>query len=126
MNIPNEFKKVCQNLVQGLEVSSPEELVQVSLIGIEVGDYPLIRAFLDELLSGRYSDDQLKEIWWSMPSDMVFHESKVSSLFSRCCARRWNGKRSGRRLSRARELVRRPSRSRKAPLGMIGLQHARP
>lgn len=76
MVIPEEFKKICHNLVQGLEVSSAQELIQVSLIGIEPQDRPPIKAFLDALLSGRYSDDQLKEIWWSMPSDIVFHEGK--------------------------------------------------
>ena len=28
------------------------------------------------MLSGRYSPEQLKEIWWSMPADIVFHEGK--------------------------------------------------
>lgn len=81
MDIPEEFKKVCHNLVQGLEVSSVQELIQVSLIGIEPQDRPPIKAFLDKLLSGRYSDDQLKEIWWSMPSDIVFHEGKGAVTF---------------------------------------------
>jgi hypothetical protein len=76
MDIPDEFKKVCRNLVQGLEVSSAQDLIQASLIGIEPHERPSIKAFLDELLSGRYSDDQLKDIWWSMPSDIVFHEGK--------------------------------------------------
>jgi hypothetical protein len=76
MDIPDEFKKVCRNLVQGLEVSSAQDLIQASLVGIEPHERPTIKAFLDELLGGRHSDDQLKEIWWSMPSDIVFHEGK--------------------------------------------------
>jgi hypothetical protein len=80
MNVsaPEEFKKVCRNLVQGLDlvVSTPEQLMQVAMLGIEPQERPAIKAFLDELLSGRYSDDQLKDIWWSMPSDIVFYEGK--------------------------------------------------
>jgi len=78
MNVsaPQEFKKVCRNLVQGLEITTPQELMQVALLGIEPHERPVIKAFIDELLSGRYSDDQLKDIWWSMPSDIVFYEGK--------------------------------------------------
>jgi hypothetical protein len=80
---PEEFKKVCRNLVQDLDlvVSTSEELMQVALLGIEPQERAPIKAFLDELLSGRYSDDQLKEIWWSMPSDIVFHEGKDVATF---------------------------------------------
>jgi len=80
MNIsaPEEFKKVCRNLAQGLDlvVSTPKQLMQVALSGIEPRERPAIKAFIDELLSGRYSDEQLKEIWWSMPADIVFHEGR--------------------------------------------------
>ena len=78
MNIlaPAEFKKVCRNLVQGLEVSSPEELMQIALLGIEPHERPVIKAFIDQLLDGRYSDEQLKDIWWSMPADIVFYDGK--------------------------------------------------
>lgn len=79
--IPDEFKKVCRNLVQGLEISSAQELVQIALLEVEPQERPAIKAFLDELLSGRYNDDQLKEIWWSMPSDIVFHEGKGAATF---------------------------------------------
>jgi len=78
MNIPapEEFKKACRNLVQGLEISSAQELVQIALLAVEPRERPAIKAFLDELLSGRYSDDQLRDIWWSMPSDVVFYEGR--------------------------------------------------
>lgn len=83
MNIspPEEFKKVCRNLVQGLEASSEEELILVSLLGIEPHERPVIKAYLDELLSGRYTPDQLKDVWWSMPADLVFHEGEDVAAF---------------------------------------------
>jgi hypothetical protein len=80
---PEEFKKVCRNLVQGLDlvVSTPEQLMQVALLGIAPHERRPIKAFLDELLSGRYSDEQLKDIWWSMPADLVFHEGEDVAAF---------------------------------------------
>jgi hypothetical protein len=51
IKIPSEFKKMCRNLVQGLEVETPEELVQHALVGIYREDAGAIRKFLDELLS---------------------------------------------------------------------------
>lgn len=78
VSAPEEFKKVCRNLLQDLDlvVSTQEELMQLALLGIEPHERPAITAFIDELLSGRYSDDELRSIWWSMPSDIVFHEGR--------------------------------------------------
>jgi hypothetical protein len=75
---PEEFKKVCRNLTQGLDlvVSTSDELMQLALLGIEPHERPAIKVFIDELLSGRYSDDELKSIWWTMPSDIVFHDGR--------------------------------------------------
>jgi hypothetical protein len=80
---PEEFKKVCRNLVQGLDlvVSSREQLVQLAMLGIEPREHPAIKAFIDELLSGRYSDDELRDIWWSMPSDLVFYDGRSVVAF---------------------------------------------
>jgi hypothetical protein len=55
MNIsaPEEFKKVCRNLLQDLDlvVSTQNELMQLALLGIEPHERPAIKAFIDELLS---------------------------------------------------------------------------
>jgi hypothetical protein len=74
---------VCRNLVQDLDLvaSTADELMQVALLGIEPHERPAIKAFIDELLGGRYSEDQLKEIWWSMPADIVFYEGKAVVAF---------------------------------------------
>ncbi len=74
--IPEAFKKACRNLGQDLEYEKPtlDYLAQIALIGIEHHEYPAIKTFLDELLSGRYSAEQLKEFWWSTPADIYFHE----------------------------------------------------
>lgn len=82
---PDEFKKVCRNLVQGLDLiaSTPEQLVQVALLGVDSQERLVIKAFIDQLLDGRYSEEQLKEFWWSMPSDIVFHEGRGVATFLR-------------------------------------------
>lgn len=74
--IPEEFKKACRNLGQDLGYEQPtqELMAQIALIGIELHERPAIKAFLDELLSGRHSAEQLKEFWWSTPADIYFHE----------------------------------------------------
>jgi hypothetical protein len=74
--IPEEFKKACRNLGQDLAYEKPtqELMAQIALMGIERHERPVIKAFLDDLLSGRYDTDQLKELWWSTPADVYFHE----------------------------------------------------
>lgn len=83
IEIPEEFKKVCRNLVQGLEVTTLRELAQAALFGVESRDLPKIKVFLGELLNGRYSKDQLKDIWWSTPSDIVFSDGEDIVIFLR-------------------------------------------
>jgi hypothetical protein len=76
--IPDEFKKACRNLAQGLSDERPslEHLVEIALIGIEYHERPAIKAFLDELLDGRHSTEQLREFWWSTPADIYFHDAQ--------------------------------------------------
>lgn len=78
MNIraPEEFKKACQNLGQGLEISSGQQMAEIALIGIDQRERRVIKAFLDDLLKNEHSLDELKEFWWSMPADIVFHEGE--------------------------------------------------
>ena len=76
LSAPEEFKSLCRNLVQGTGISAAEEFVQASLAGIDRRDYPAIKAFLDELLSGRYSGDELVEYWSTLPSDIFFYEGQ--------------------------------------------------
>jgi hypothetical protein len=80
MNIPSpdEFKKACRNLGQDLGYEKPPLalMAQVALIGIERPERAVIKAFLDELLSGTYTAEQLKEFWWSTPADIYFHEGQ--------------------------------------------------
>lgn len=73
---PEEFIKLCRNLVQGLDVSSSRELAQIALMGIAPHELDAVKATLNDLLSGRYSNDEIKSLWWPTPSDIVFYEGK--------------------------------------------------
>lgn len=75
-DLSKEFMKLCRNLVQGLEVSSPRELVQIAIIGVDTHELDVVKTTLKDLLSGRYTDDELMRLWWSTPSDIVFYEGK--------------------------------------------------
>lgn len=83
MLIPDEFKRACRNLGPYLDdfVSSLDDMVHVALNGIDVKDAAVIRSFLDEILSGRYDADQLKDMWWSTPATAVFYNGKDVATF---------------------------------------------
>jgi hypothetical protein len=81
IEIPSEFKKMCRNLVQGLDVETPDELVQHALVGIDREDASAIRKFLDELLSKNYKAEELHSFWWSLPSDIVFDKGDGVEAF---------------------------------------------
>lgn len=78
MKFPPAFRKVCLNLGQDMDllVSSLDDLVKYSLIGIDQEDAAAIKPYLDDLLSGRYDHDQLKALWWSNPATVVFYDGR--------------------------------------------------
>lgn len=75
---PRVFKLMCQNFGPDLGnvASSWDEMVLLALHNLEISDARSLKPFLDELLSGRYGNDELKELWWSMPATTVFHDGK--------------------------------------------------
>jgi hypothetical protein len=79
--VPNEFRKACRNLVQASEVETAEDLLQFALIGIDQRDAGVIRAFLDDLASAQPSAEQLKELWSSVPSDIVLGDGEGIRTF---------------------------------------------
>ncbi len=91
--IPPEFKKIGLNFGPDLGelVSSWDDLVNLALNGIDRSDAAIIKPYLDELLSGKYATDDLKQLWWSMPVTTVFHDgtdvivllSKIREAISR-------------------------------------------
>ena len=84
MIIPTEFKKACRNLGQniGYEQASLGTVVEYAMSGLDRHDAAVIVSFIDdELLSGRYSDEVLQDVWNSTPASIYFHEgSKLRSF----------------------------------------------
>ena len=73
-NTPPAFKRMCQNFGPDLGeiVSSWEELSLLALHNLEISEARSLVPFIEELLGGRYSDEDLKEFWWTMPVTTVF------------------------------------------------------
>ncbi len=78
MQSPAAFRKACRNLAEDMSdfVSSMDDLVRYSLLGIDAADAAEIRPFLDDLLSGRYDHDQLMAIWPQIQSYVRLYEGR--------------------------------------------------
>jgi hypothetical protein len=74
MQIPREFKQLCRGFHQDLDlvVNSMDDIAREALLFIERQDVPVVKGFLDELLSGRLDAQELQEIWHSSPADIYF------------------------------------------------------
>lgn len=83
---PPAFKLMCQNFGPNLGdfVASWEDMVQLALHNLDIGDAKTLVPFIDELLSGPYSDHDLREFWWTMPVTTVFETGdQVRTLLTR-------------------------------------------
>lgn len=83
MHVPIEFRNMCRNMGPHLDefVGSLDDLVQVALSGVDRHDLDIIRSFLDEILNMQINDEQLIELWWSMPVTMVFSKGPDIAAF---------------------------------------------
>jgi hypothetical protein len=74
MLIPTEFKDVCARFHQDVHLThkSPEGLVDFAVRGTKGEQAAIVKAFLDELLSGKYDEEQIQKIWFETPADMYF------------------------------------------------------
>ena len=83
MQAPAAFKKVCRNLGPdiGEFAQSMTDVVQHSLIGIEPADAREIVPHINELLSGRYSKEQLRDHLWSLPGTTKFLDDGAVAAF---------------------------------------------
>lgn len=65
---------MCQNFGPDLAefVSSWEDLTLLALHNLDISEARALAPFVEELLGGRYSDEDLKKFWWTMPVTTVF------------------------------------------------------
>ena len=78
MELLPEVKKLFRGFHQGMELcaSNLEEVAMCALAHLEPQDADIVKAFLDELLAGKFSPKQIQEIWHSSPADFYFLEAK--------------------------------------------------
>lgn len=64
-NIPDDFKFLCRSFYSGVgEVYlSTDELVKDAVATLNEAQRAVVRDYLDELTSGKYSEEQLWYIW---------------------------------------------------------------
>lgn len=72
MKIPAEFDQFTKWFFQGLNKAfpDPEAFIQKQANKLDPEARMVIRNFLDELLSGKYSEEELDAIWRSTSADM--------------------------------------------------------
>ena len=74
MKTPDEFSDICGQFHADIHLhcQSIDEMVRFSLNLVDQERARVAHAFLDALLSGRYSEDELQEIWQQTPADIYF------------------------------------------------------
>jgi hypothetical protein len=77
MQIPEEFYEFCLNLHQDsfyVYGREPQDLAAGPLRFVPKEKHAALRAFIDHLLTGNYSDEQLQKIYRSTDADIGFPE----------------------------------------------------
>lgn len=74
MKIPQVFNDVSRRFCQDIDViiSTEDELVTFALEGAKKSDLPVLKVFLDNLLSGETADDELQRIWYASRAEIYF------------------------------------------------------
>ena len=79
MTMPRAFKTFAMGFPQDIDVSPPisfGDMVGAAVTGVDQDEFGSLKIYLDELLSGRYSMEQLREIWDASPSNIYFHQGE--------------------------------------------------
>jgi hypothetical protein len=81
--IPREFKDFCRQFHQDATriYSTPEEMIAAALTSMNEGQKHVVRQFLDELLSGRYSSAEIKGVWNRALTDFYFPKAGGALAF---------------------------------------------
>lgn len=71
-----EFKHICRLFHQDfpIDVTEDIEMIREAVRALEPDRRRALRSYLDDLLSGRYTDDELQDIWFASPADVYFPE----------------------------------------------------
>lgn len=93
MTVPDEFKIACRRIFQdAFEVfPSIEEIIRFALAPLDDKQSQGLKAFLDELLSGRHDGEELQRIWWEGDADLYFPDAEHLMMFLRTMRDMLNG-----------------------------------
>ena len=85
MQIPDDFMQSCHSFYQGKfeEHATEEECIADVLALFSDKRKQVIKKFLDELLSGRYSGAEIKRIWHSTIPSYEFSEGGHRIFFTK-------------------------------------------
>lgn len=84
MIVPQEFRKLCLRVsvdVLPLVADTPEEMIEFVVDGTTVAEARTIISFLDDVLSGRHSDDAIELMWAKTPTGAFFGDADQLKLF---------------------------------------------
>ena len=83
MKAPAIFNLVCRKFIQDYDMvaSTPEGLVERAIQDLSSAELRELAAFLGGLLSGKYSDDEIQQLWWSTPAEIHFSDSRQLERF---------------------------------------------
>ncbi|HEY8161300.1 MAG: hypothetical protein ACR650_04400 [Methylocystis sp.] len=72
IHIPEEFRFMCLHFYQGVteDYDSNEKLIGFALSDLDSNQRKVVRDYLDELMSGKYSDEQIEAIWRQAGADI--------------------------------------------------------
>jgi len=73
-SVKNLFRGFHQDMFEYAQ--TPEAIAQEALGFLTLDDIPPVVAYLDDLLSGRYSDEEIQAIWHRMPADIYFTDAR--------------------------------------------------
>ena len=85
IKIPREFLQLCTHWHQDMPLfaSTPEQIADELVKGVSERDKAVIKRFLDQLLSGRYSTSEIKGVWWRSLHDVFgFGRAKEAHSFT--------------------------------------------
>lgn len=68
-----EFLTMTGAFVQGVDelFSSAEEMADSAWHCLTIAQHPVAKAYLDDLLSGKYSEQQLRELWLASDAEVT-------------------------------------------------------
>lgn len=78
MQVPVEFQKMAEYFHQDIFVISESraDLAEWVLAGFSESERQGLKSFLSEIVSSRYSDEQLLNLWDGMPAEIWFGDAR--------------------------------------------------